>query len=85
MKLQFLPQAIPFYAAQRSFDLLAKERPDYTFRQPADNPTNPADRPADWEKQIIQTFQAHPEAVGFDHGGERLRPATCCHSRSPSG
>ena len=60
-KVQFLPQAIPFFAAQRSFDLLAKERPDYTFRQPADNPTNPSDRPADWEKAIIQTFQTHPE------------------------
>lgn len=60
-KVQFLPQAIPFFAAQRSFDLLAKERADYSFRQPADNPTNPSDRAADWEKAIIQTFQTHPE------------------------
>lgn len=60
-KVQFLPQSIPFYAAQRSFDLLAKERPDYTFRQPADNPTNPSDRPTALEKDIIQTFQTHPE------------------------
>ncbi len=60
-KVQFLPQAIPFFAAQRSFDLLAKERPGYSLRQPVDNPTNPSDRPTDWEKTIIQTFQTHPE------------------------
>lgn len=60
-KVQFLPQAIPFFAAQRSFDLLAKAQPDYTLRQPADNPTNPSDHPTDWEKAIIQTFQSHPE------------------------
>jgi len=60
-KVQFLPQAIPFFAAQRSFDLLSKAQPDYTLRQPADNPTNPSDRPTDWEKTIIQTFQTHPD------------------------
>lgn len=60
-KVQFLPQAIPFFAAQRSFDLLGKERRDYTLRQPVDNPTNPSDRPSEWEKSIIQTFQTHPE------------------------
>lgn len=60
-KVQFLPQAIPFFAAQRSFDLLGKERHDYTLRQPADNPTNPSDRPSEWEKGTIQTFQTHPE------------------------
>lgn len=65
-KVQFLPQAVPFFAAQRSFDLLGKERPDYTFRQPADNPTNPLDRAADWEKAIIQTFQTHPELTTLE-------------------
>lgn len=60
LKVQFLPQAIPFYAAQQSFNLLAKERPDYTFRQPTENPTNPADRPADWESDIIRSFKANP-------------------------
>jgi len=60
MKVQFLPQAIPFYAAQQSFNRLAKEQPDYTLRQPTENPTNPADRPAAWEGDIIRTFQANP-------------------------
>jgi protein-histidine pros-kinase len=69
MKAQFQPQAIPFFVAQRSFDLLAKERPDYTLRQPADNPTNPDDRPAAWEADIIRTFQARPELQSL-----RVRP-----------
>ena len=60
MKVQFLPQAIPYFAAQQSFDLLAKERPDYTLRQPAENPTNPNDRPAPWEAAIIRSFQENP-------------------------
>lgn len=60
MKVQFLPQAIPFYAAQQSFNRLSKERPDYTLRQPTENPTNPADRPAAWESDIIRAFQANP-------------------------
>jgi HAMP domain-containing protein len=60
MAVQFLPQAIPFYAAQQTFDRLAKNFPDYTFRQPALNPTNPSDRPADWEADIIQALAAQP-------------------------
>ncbi len=60
IKVQFLPQAIPYFAAQQSFDLLAKERPDYTLRQPAENPTNPNDRPAPWEAGIIRSFQENP-------------------------
>ncbi len=61
MKVQFIPQAIPFYAAQQTFDGLAKTRPDYTFRQPADNPTRSSDRPAPWESDIIQTLRAQPD------------------------
>jgi HAMP domain-containing protein len=60
MTVQFLPEAIPFFAAQQTFDLVAKEHPDYTFRQPADNPTNPLDRPTEQEAEIIQTLRAQP-------------------------
>ena len=44
-KVQFLPQAIPFFTAQQTFNLLARQFPDYTLRQPTLNPTNPSDRP----------------------------------------
>ena len=60
LKVQFIPQAIPFFAAQRTFDQVSKDLPDYTFRQPVRNPTNPADRPALWESDIIQTLSAQP-------------------------
>jgi HAMP domain-containing protein len=65
MSVQFLPQAIPFYAAQQSFDALAKAFPDYSFRQPTLNPTNPSDKPADWEADIIQTFAAQPSLASL--------------------
>lgn len=75
LKVQFLPQAIPFYSAQQSFNRLSLEKPDYTLRQPALNPTNPNDRPAAWENDIIRTFQADPSLQtltterGTDTGG----------------
>ena len=65
MKVQFLPQSIPFFAAQRTFDLLTPERPDYSLRQPADNPTNPNDKPAPWEARIIDAFRADPKLASL--------------------
>jgi len=60
MALQFVPQAIPFFAAQQTFNRLARTLPDYTFRQPTLNPTNPSDRPAPWETDIIAALVARP-------------------------
>ena len=60
MRIQFIPQAVPFFAAQRTFNAIAADRPDYTYRQPADNPTNPADRLAPWESDIIRSLRAQP-------------------------
>jgi protein-histidine pros-kinase len=60
LAVQFLPQAIPFYAAQQTFDRLAKDFPDYTLRQPTLNPTNPSDRPLAWEADIIQALVSQP-------------------------
>jgi HAMP domain-containing protein len=53
----FLPQSIPFWAAQTNFRTLQKQFPDYSFRQLAANPTNPADRPVDWQADIIEAFR----------------------------
>src|SRR4051812_26554791 len=38
VKTQFLPQSIPFFAAQQTFDEMATAFPDYALRQPALNP-----------------------------------------------
>ena len=64
-KVQFLPQSVPFYAAERSFGLLTKELPEYSLRQPADNPTNPSDRPQQWEADIIAALQADPRRTSL--------------------
>jgi HAMP domain-containing protein len=61
MTVQFLPEGIPFFAAQQTFNLVSKEHPGYTFRQPADNPTNPLDRATEAEAEIIQTLRAQPQ------------------------
>lgn len=57
LKLRFLPQTIPFWAAQTNFRALQEQFPDYSFREPALNPTNPADRPTDWQADIIDVFR----------------------------
>ena len=58
---KFLPQAVSSYAAVKNFQLLQADNRDYTYREPALNPTNPANRTVDWEADIIEDFQAHPQ------------------------
>ncbi len=45
MKAQFLPQSIPFYAAQQTFQLMASAFPDYAF-SPANDQSHQPGRPA---------------------------------------
>jgi HAMP domain-containing protein len=60
LKTRFLPQSIPFWVEQTNFRGLTKQFPDYTFHEPALNPTNLADRPAEWERVIIDSFRSNP-------------------------
>ena len=95
MKVQFLPQAIPFFTAQQTFNLLAHQFPDYTLRQPTLNPTNPSDRPTPWEKELVDRFgnDAHLNTVVLERATDagpilsfarpvRVTDAAClsCHS-----
>lgn len=57
---QFHLQAVSAYAAVKNFAVLHAQLPDYSYREPALNPTNPIDRATDWEADIIQDFRAHP-------------------------
>lgn len=59
-KIRFLPQTIPFFAAQTSFRDVQKHFPDYAYKEAALNPTNPADRATDWEADIIDFFSRNP-------------------------
>jgi protein-histidine pros-kinase len=66
MKVQFLPHSIPSFAAQTNFKMLQKKMPDYSYREPALNPTNVNDRAVDWEADIINSLRndtSKPELV----------------------
>ena len=45
----------------------AQQFPDYSYREPALNPTNPADRATDWEADIIDVFKRDPGAHRARH------------------
>ena len=64
-RLHFAPQAIPFWAAQTTFRSLQARFPDYGFREPATNPTNPADRPTQEQADIIDVFARRPDLQEF--------------------
>ena len=51
------PIIIPSYAAQTNFRAVRAEHPDYTYKEAALNPTNPADRAQDWEADFINAFR----------------------------
>jgi protein-histidine pros-kinase len=61
MGTTFHPQAVSAFAATKTFDVLHAKYPDYTYREPALNPTNPDDRAVDWEADIINGFRDHPQ------------------------
>lgn len=64
---EFPPQSIPFYAATQNFVRLRERHPEYMYKEATLNPTNPRDRAADWEGDIIQRFRNDPhtqEVVG---------------------
>jgi HAMP domain-containing protein len=54
----FAPQTIPFLAAQDQFRRVQKDWPDYSYKDAALNPTDPADKASDWEAAIINRFRA---------------------------
>jgi protein-histidine pros-kinase len=71
-KKVFRPQTVPAYSATEIFNYLRRKYPDYFYKEAALNPTNPRDRAADWEEDLIKVFRAHPELAAFD--GERMTP-----------
>ncbi|WP_298932273.1 DUF3365 domain-containing protein [uncultured Ramlibacter sp.] len=57
----FLPQTVPAYAATEAINELRKKYPDYSYKEATLNPTNPRDRTADWEADIVNQFRAHAD------------------------
>jgi HAMP domain-containing protein len=69
---EFPPQSVPFYAATQNFLRLRDRHPQYMYKEATLNPTNPRDRAADWESDIIQRFRNDAHAQEFV--GERDTP-----------
>jgi HAMP domain-containing protein len=65
----FLPQTIPFSAANVTFKLIRSSYPDYVLREAALNPTNLDDRATEWEVDLINYFRNNPNTT--KHVGER--------------
>jgi protein-histidine pros-kinase len=57
---KFVPETVPAYAAQRNFKDVQAAFAGYSYREPALNPTNLADRAQDWEADIIGLFRNEP-------------------------
>jgi len=66
-KRQFLPQTVPAYSARIYINNLQKQYPDYSYKEATLNPTNPVDRAAEWEVDIVEWFrnnQNEKEMIG---------------------
>jgi HAMP domain-containing protein len=68
----FLPQTIPFYAANATFRYLRSTHPNYSLSEAALNPTNPDDRAEAWEADLIDYFRNNPSQG--EHIGQRSTP-----------
>ena len=68
----FLPQTIPFSAANVTFKYLRSSYPDYVLREAALNPTNLDARATEWEVDLINYFHNNPTQT--QHVGQRSTP-----------
>src|SRR5262245_33975957 len=59
--IQFLPQTIPAFSANTVLRNFRNFFPQYSYKEAALNPTNPADLATDWERELIEKLSAHPE------------------------
>jgi HAMP domain-containing protein len=72
MQYEFLPQSVPSYSATEVLSTLHAKYPDYAYKEATLNPTNPRDRAAGWEVDIVNAFRNDAELKEFV--GERATP-----------
>jgi protein-histidine pros-kinase len=65
MSVRFLPHSVPSWSAQSVLKDVHKDFPDYSYREAALNPTNPADRATTWEADIINEFKRNTQMTEF--------------------
>ena len=68
----FLPQSVPAYAATETLTELRKKYPEYGYKEATLNPTNPRNRAADWEVDVVTHFRNSAETK--EMVGERDTP-----------
>jgi HAMP domain-containing protein len=61
LKVQFLPESIPFFAAKVNLQTVTKNLENYAYREPTLNPTNVNDQANDWETTLIEAFRNDPQ------------------------
>ena len=69
---EFLPQTVPAYAATSTLSLFSKGFRDFLYKEATLNPTNPRDRAADWEADIIGEFKRNNSSQRIE--GQRVTP-----------
>lgn len=69
---QFISQTVPAYAASRYIAKLQEKHPEYNYKEATLNPTNPANKAAAWEADIVSYFRNHRDSAEFI--GERDTP-----------
>lgn len=57
----FLPQSVPAFAATETINNLRKRYAEYSYKEATLNPTNPRNRTADWEADVVQHFRQYPD------------------------
>ena len=62
LAVRFLPHSVPSYSAQTVLHQLQKDFPDYSYKEAALNPTNPADRATNWEVRRHPCLQERSQA-----------------------
>lgn len=73
MKTEFLPQSVPAYSATEVLGMLQSKYPNFFYKEATLNPTNPRDRAAGWEADIVTQFRNGSDSKEFI--GERDTPA----------
>ncbi len=73
MKYEFLPQSVPSYSAVEVLGTLLKNHVDFQYKEATLNPTNPRDRAAGWEVDVVNQFRANAELKEFV--GQRDTPS----------
>jgi len=63
LKFEFLPEAVPTFAAIEYLNGLLKAYPNYSYKQATLNPTNPRNRANEWERPLVEQLRRAPKTA----------------------